>query len=70
MENIALKSITDLIGLITGNWQAIVGGITMVIGGFAVLARFTPNKSDDALMQKILSFINRFGMNSGKASNK
>ena len=39
-----------------------------LIGLFAVVARFTPNKSDDKVAQFLLSLINQLGMNVGPKS--
>ena len=43
--------------------------IIMTIGAFAALATATPNKSDDAIMQRILTIVNVLGGNFGKAAN-
>lgn len=43
-------------------------GLT-VIGAASVIATKTPNKSDDEVMQKVLSVVNILGMNVGKARN-
>jgi hypothetical protein len=43
--------------------------IPQVIGIFAVIARFTENKSDDKVVQFLLTAINVAGMNTGKAKN-
>ena len=51
------------------NWSGILGGLTSIVGGLAVLARFTPNKSDDRIIQVLLDAVNFGGMNHGKASN-
>ncbi len=39
-----------------------------IIGGFSVLARFTPNKSVNKFLQGALSFINLLAQNNGKYS--
>ncbi len=41
----------------------------MTVGAFAALATATPNKSDDAIMQRILTIVNVLGGNFGKAAN-
>lgn len=51
------------------NWDGIVQGVLAVLGGFAILARFTPNKSDDRIVQSVLSLINGLAMNNGRARN-
>lgn len=40
-----------------------------IIGAFAIIARWTPNKTDDKIVQGILDTINFLGMNHGKAKN-
>lgn len=49
--------------------QQYIPTILAVIGAFAVLATFTPNKFDDKIIQFILDFINFLGGNFGKAKN-
>jgi|TARA_Y100000590_G_C15686225_1_gene1001768 hypothetical protein len=44
--------------------------ILAIIGGFSVVAAFTPNKSDNEFMQSILTAINILGANFFKAANK
>jgi len=41
----------------------------MIVGGFALLAAKTPNKSDDRIVQVILDVINFVGANFGKSKN-
>lgn len=52
------------------NWQAILSAAASIVGGFAVLATFTPNRSDDKYLQYVLDFINVLGGNFGKSKNK
>jgi hypothetical protein len=40
-----------------------------IVGGFAVIASMTPNKSDDRIVQMILDVVNFLGANFGKAKN-
>lgn len=40
-----------------------------IVGAAATIARFTPNTSDDRIIQTILDLINFLGMNHGKAKN-
>lgn len=42
----------------------------VVIGIFATLATLTPNKTDDKIVQFLLSAINFLGGNIGKAKNE
>lgn len=54
---------------IMSNWQAWLAAATSVVGSAAIVATLTPNKSDDKIVQKILSIINFIGANVGKAKN-
>jgi len=47
-----------------------IGYATTVVGFFAILARFTENKSDDKILQFLMDFINMMGQNGGKAKNR
>ncbi len=40
-----------------------------VVGGFAIIATMTKNKSDDKIIQMILDGINFLGGNLGKSKN-
>ena len=52
------------------NWQVILSAAASIVGGFAVLATLTPNRSDDKYLQYLLDFINVLGANFGKSKNK
>lgn len=54
---------------IINNWDNLIVGLLAVLGGFSQLAQLTPNKSDDALVQKALDFVNVLAGNNGKAKN-
>ncbi len=43
---------------------------TSIVGCFAFVAQFTPNKVDDKWVQRAMNLINRVGMNNGKAKNQ
>mgnify|MGYP003137450283 FL=1 len=60
---------SDIISVITGNYVAILSAAASIVGGFAVIASLTPNKSDDRIVQIILDIVNFLGANFGKASN-
>ena len=40
-----------------------------IVGGFAVISMWTPNKSDDKSVDMILKVLNFLGANVGKARN-
>ena len=60
---------SEVISLITSNYVAILSAVASIVGGFAVLASLTPNKSDDRIVQIILDIVNFLGANIGKAKN-
>lgn len=60
---------SDIVSVITGNYVGIISAAASIVGGFAVIASMTPNKSDDRIVQIILDVVNFFGANFGKASN-
>ena len=52
------------------NWMAILSAVTSIVGGFAILATLTPNKSDDKIVATVMKVINMLGGNFGNAKNK
>ena len=60
---------SEVISFVSGNYIAILSSVASIVGGFAVLASLTPNKSDDRIVQIILDFVNFLGANFGKAKN-
>ena len=60
---------SEVISLITSNYVAILSAVASIVGGFAVIASLTPNKSDDRIVQIILDIVNFLGANFGKAKN-
>tara|TARA_R110002167_G_scaffold60586_11_gene171031 strand:- start:875 stop:1105 length:231 start_codon:yes stop_codon:yes gene_type:complete len=62
-------NMSEVISLITSNYVAILSAVASIVGGFAVIASLTPNKSDDRIVQIILDIVNFLGANFGKASN-
>ncbi len=59
-----------ILGWFQANGPMLYVAALQIIGGFAIIARFTPNKSDDRIIQMILDTINFTGFNHGKAANK
>ena len=59
-----------MIDYVLKNWDSIALVISSVVSLAAAIAAITPNKSDDAVVQKILDVINVLGLNVGKAKNK
>jgi len=47
----------------------ILSAVAGIVGGFAILASLTPNKSDDRIVQILLDVVNFLGANIGKAKN-
>lgn len=46
-----------------------IAEILQVVGMFAVMARWTPNTTDDRMVQFLLDGINFLGFNHGNAKN-
>lgn len=51
------------------NWEAVIIGLTSVIGGCAMLAKLSPSPRDDRIIGKIAKIINVIGMNFGNTKN-
>jgi|TARA_R100000656_G_C3884389_1_gene115177 hypothetical protein len=60
---------SEVISFVGGNYLVILSSVSSIVGGFAVLASLTPNKSDDRIVQIILDVVNFIGANFGKAKN-
>ena len=41
----------------------VASAILMILGGASIIAKFTPTKSDDEIIQKIEDFIHGLGLN-------
>ena len=57
-----------LMSLIT-DLPKFVDAALQIVGGFAIVAMWTPNKSDDKIIDMILKALNFLGANAGKARN-
>ena len=60
---------SEMVSFLAGNYVEILAAAASVVGGFAVLASLTPNKSDDRIVQILLDIVNFRGANFGKAKN-
>jgi len=60
---------SELVSFVMDNYVSILSAVASIVGGFAVIASLTPNKSDDRIVQIILDIVNFLGANFGKASN-
>lgn len=47
-----------MITWITENWQAVSGIIVATLGVLALICKLTPSPKDDAVVAKILGFLN------------
>jgi hypothetical protein len=52
------------------NWLEILQLSSQVVGTAAVVATMTPNKTDNAVVNTAMQFINILGANFGQAKNK
>ena len=60
---------SGVISYVMENYIQMLTAIGGIVGGFAVIASMTPNKSDDRIVQMILDMVNFIGANFGKAKN-
>ena len=60
---------TEVIGWVMANGVTVFEGLISIVGGFALLATMTPNKTDDRIIQTILDGINFMAGNFGKSKN-
>jgi len=60
---------SEMVSYVMGNYMQILSAVGGIVGGFAVIASMTPNKSDDRVVQMILDVVNFLGANFGKAKN-
>ena len=49
------------------NWKEAVEALLMLLGGFSIIAKFTPTEADDRLIQRVLGFIHGIGLTKDKA---
>ena len=59
----------EFMGWFMKNSGAIFSAVMSFVGGFAIIATMTPNKTDNKVMQFIMNLINVLGANFGKAKN-
>ena len=59
----------DLITNIMTAIPTFLDAALQIVGGFAVISMWTPNKSDDKIVDMILKVLNFMGANAGKARN-
>ena len=60
---------SELVSFVMDNYVSILSAVASIVGGFAVIASLTLNKSDDRIVQMILDVVNFLGANFGKAKN-
>lgn len=58
-----------MLAFIMENGPTILQLLTSFVGSFAIIATLTPNDADNRIVQVLLTIINKFGGNMGKASN-
>lgn len=51
-----------MLELLMNNWMEIAKGTLMVLGGFSILAKITPTKADDAIVDKMLAAVHMLGL--------
>ena len=60
---------SGVISYVMENYIQMLTAVGGIVGGFAIIASMTPNKSDDRIVQMILDMVNFIGANFGKAKN-
>ena len=60
---------SGVISYVMENYMQMLTAVGGIVGGFAVIASMTPNKSADRIVQMILDMVNFIGANFGKAKN-
>ena len=60
---------SGVISYVMENYMQMLTAVGGIVGGFAVIASMTQNKSDDRIVQMILDMVNFIGANFGKAKN-
>jgi|TARA_R100001530_G_scaffold14996_1_gene13427 hypothetical protein len=60
---------SGVVSYVMENYMQMLTAVGGIVGGFAVIASMTPNKSDDRIVQMILDMVNFIGANFGKAKN-
>ena len=63
-----MEIVTGIIAWITANWANLGLGIFSVLGGFSIIAKLTPTKADDAIVDTLLNIVHTLGLT--KASGK
>jgi len=59
----------NALSTIASHLPDLINSIAGIVGFFAVVATITPNTSDDAIVQRLLDWVNFLGANFGKAKN-
>tara|TARA_R110002020_G_scaffold204521_1_gene408601 strand:+ start:122 stop:307 length:186 start_codon:yes stop_codon:yes gene_type:complete len=59
-----------MIEYMTAHWTEILSAVTSIVGGFAILATFTPNQTDNKIIDAMMQMINTLGGNFGNAKNR
>jgi|TARA_R110000823_G_scaffold313564_1_gene441383 hypothetical protein len=60
---------SGVVSYVMENYMQMLTAVGGIVGGFAIIASMTPNKSDDRIVQMILDMVNFIGANFGKAKN-
>lgn len=47
---------------ITSNWVDLIQAVLALLGAFSLIAKLTPTKSDDKIVDSVLRVIHTFGL--------
>lgn len=58
-----MEQATATVQTILANWEAIIGAILAIIGGFSIIAKLTPTPKDDAILATIVKALDFLALN-------
>ncbi|HDL19934.1 MAG TPA: hypothetical protein ENH30_01515 [Nitrospirae bacterium] len=61
-----METISGVVMWVIENGAQIVSGALMIVGGASLIAKLTPTKADDRIINKILGFLNGIALNPTK----
>lgn len=56
----------SILNWFVSNWGEAVTAVLAILGGFSVLAKFTPTEADDKVIQAVVDFIHKLGLTKKK----
>lgn len=53
---------TEVFAFITTHGAELLSAVLMILGGFSIIAKMTPTKADDKVIDAVLKVIHTFGL--------